>query len=313
MIKWLLFILTNLTLFTYAQSSSPTKYFHARTLKGTTFLNIDSALIHKDSIVYVHIKGHQTLPKQLNQFPDIKTLKIAYCPTLNLEQAITYIAKMKSVNELIFENNNTKVYPDNLGRLKHLTCLWIFEEPIYTLPSSVRKLKRLNDLLINECENLDLDTTFDILSSNRSIQSLDLSDNLFPNIPTSIRQFKNVKALWLDGNRLKEIPKEVKQLPKLEKLIIWDNLITEIHLDSTDFPALEHIELVWNYIQDFPTDFQHIKTLKHLDLGANESLIVPDNLKFFQFLDTLDLQMCNISYLKRDEITDQLPEVNVIF
>ena len=312
MIKWLILLVSFVGFSVVSHAQSIGKVFKARTEHPTFFYNIDSALIHTDSITYIKLKGYNKIPEQLHKFKALETLSIDSCPDLDLKTAFDYIRKMKSIEYLLLAENGTKFYPKNLGRLKQLTALWIFDEPVRTLPSSVRRLKRLKEVIINDCYHIDLHAALRFLAPIRSIEELDLSYNYYYNTPPSLGKFTNLKTLWLEANNLVNIPEEVKQLPKLERLHIGDNFLNEIHLDSTDFPALKHIDLFWNRMKHVPMDFQYISTLEYLDLKANEYMEIGD-LSPFHFLKTLNLKMCDIDYYERDEIKEQLPEIEIIF
>jgi Leucine-rich repeat (LRR) protein len=106
------------------------------------------------------------------------------------------------------------------------------------------------------------DIVFDRLSEVAdSIEMVDLSDQLFSEIPEGIKQFKNVVKLYLHHNKIKALSPFVFNFKRLETLHISHNLISEIPSSIGKLENLKFIEMQKNKITELPDELSKLKKL----------------------------------------------------
>jgi hypothetical protein len=294
----------------WEKSQSPSK-FEAKTNGNLIFTDIDTALLHTDSIVDIKLIGYEKLPKRLNQFNNLSKLTIENCLNLDFLKAIEAIVDFQELTELYLFENKRKGYPSNLGEISNLKKLWISGDSLTHLPNEVKKLNELNELIITKCPNIILDTLFLLLSKVTSLRELDLSENTLTEIPVSIGKLTQLTDLWFDENQLTEIPQGVKSLPNLDYLRLFSNNIKSLSLKSGDLPNLTHINLCYNSFETFPMELSKINKLKKVTIWYSEISVIPDEITIFKGLEYLNLQGNNLTDDQKDKLKFQLPETEL--
>ncbi len=275
--------------------------------------NIDKALLIQDRIDYISLTACDYIPEKLLQFSKLKDLNIGLSPKLDFKQAFKKLSKLDSLEALWLDENGFSEIPNSIKKLTYLKSLWIDIENISTLPKSIRSLKQLEEIIINECYNLDFDQFIKQITPLPKLKNLDIGFNDLNEIPSTIGDLKLLQELSLYGNKLHRIPNEIHTLPNLKKLSISDNNIDTIIIFPNDFHKLTELHFSSNNLQMFPINLHKIKNLKILSINSNPNMRIPKNMELMNKLVKLNLKYCSLSEADKIYLIRALPNTNIEF
>jgi len=111
------------------------------------------------------------------------------------------------------------------------------------------------------------------------LQILNVSDNMFNEIPQVIFNMKNLAVLNIGANLINDLD-GVQKIENLGDLSVYNNNISS--LDSVDLPMnLVKLDLSINYIKEIPESLLGMTKLKFLNLSYNDitdiSMLVEKN------------------------------------
>ncbi len=148
----------------------------------------------------IHNNNITQLPDSITALECLKRLNLF---RNKIEQIPTWISKLKALDDLGVGANPISSLPDSLGECMALRVLDLGDFgggiPIRHLPNSIRSLKNLNRLLLNECHLKELPEWIGELDQ---LQVLYLADNQLTDLPTSLGKLKNLETLELRNNPL---------------------------------------------------------------------------------------------------------------
>lgn len=299
------------------KKGNPNHYYgevEGKTENKSSYDNMDSILFHKDSINYLEFTDILELPTYLHQFKSLKSIDIYESNHTHIEQVFKTLTKIKPLEELYFFDTYWTYLPESIGRIKHLNTLWMDEMyELKRLPSSISKLKYLEDVSFSECPNLDINHTVELITQLPKLKYLDISYYSNLQTPETISQLDSLKSLWMSDNDFKEIPDCIKHFPNLNSLYLGSNALTQVEFSSGDLPNLKTIYLRSNSIKEFPLSLKHLKKLEKIDLDYNEGIIIPKNMGIFSHLKELSLINCNLSKADKDYLKEVLPNTKLNF
>lgn len=310
----LFFLLLGFHQSNFAQNKNSYNEVIARTKNKTSYNNFKDALLHKDSITYITFTNSRNLPLELSKFKALNEIDIDLSPLINIDSTFNILGKIKRLEELyLFENNWTYI-PETIGCLKRLNTLYIDgHKDLTQLPKSIKKLRRLEEIAINNCPKLNLENAIELLTELPKLEHLDIGDSDDLKIPKNICQLIALKSLWISHSELKEIPESIKHFPKLNQLYLGSNRISQIEFSQGDLPELVSLFLNYNALKEFPLSLQHLKNLKRVNLNNNRHMKIPKNMAIFKHLDVLSLIKCDISKADQEYLKKVLPNTTLNF
>jgi Leucine-rich repeat (LRR) protein len=203
-------------------------------------------------------KSLEGLPKSFCRLKSLQTLILTGCSRLdNLPKEL---GEMESLMNLFAENTAIRQVPCTIVQLKNLECLqlcgckgspskslsslfwsWIFQrkspKSVNLLPASLQGLNSLRDLNLSHCNLLDGAIPKD-LGSLCALQRLDLQNNHFNSLPSSLGGLLKLKYLYLGScTKLQSIPDLPPSLimvvaPDCMALERLPNLSNIIHMEA---------------------------------------------------------------------------------
>ena len=224
--------------------------------------------------------------------------------------------------------------PEQIGLLKNLRSITIYEQKCQQLPQSFSQLNQLTYLSIKKCSLSILPSSFGNL---KQLEHLDLIRNDLQLLPDSITQLPSLKKLYLGANQLKQLPTSIGQLKAIEILDLFSHddawyppdytdwvaysgwldddfslpEVIEILKKSNEYTFLRSKSNASNQIKALPESIGALKALKRLYLGANNLKTLPDSighLKNLELLHVVSNQLevlpSSIGDLERLEILD---------
>lgn len=227
-------------------------------------------------------------------------------------------------NEL--ETDGCDSLPYNIGTLSNLTCLYISESNIKTLPTSINQLSRLKMLGLDRlysfdynnelCKLIGLDsleflgvhmahitTLSPCIGQIKSLRYIDVSHNWYLDINSAFKVFMllpNLEEIDLSGIvSLKVIPKEVLEIQKLQSIQLnylknnFDYMTSFQRMSSLNINSLS---LTNNILDSLPQTITLLKNLTYIDLSENIFNTLPIELFELTNLKSIKIQFNNHSF-----------------
>lgn len=230
---------------------------------------------------------------------NLATVELIKCESLC---EIPNVSSVPNLEKLIVNNCTSLIsVHKSVGFLEKLTVL-NFQgcSNLRRVPRKFRLIS-LKDLVLSGCRNL---TKFpDILASMEQVESVDLSETAFKDLPFSIENLIGLRSLKLSCCRnLKALPSNIYSLSKIKNLDLkgctrlWElpaNTSSLIN-SKTGFLMLESLDAsdcgLGNL--DFLGTLNCFARLEYLDLSRNDFVILPSCICKFSELKFLHLEDC---------------------
>uniref|UniRef100_A0A8D2N6P1 Uncharacterized protein n=1 Tax=Zonotrichia albicollis TaxID=44394 RepID=A0A8D2N6P1_ZONAL len=142
-----------------------------------------------------------------------------------------------------------ELLPQEIGRLRNLTCLYVDSNNLKKIPAEIGTLSCL--------------------------ERLTLSNNSLSSLPAEMGALQRLQSLHLANNRLTELPEPLCQLRSLTFLDVSDNEIDTIPSSIQHPEKLETLLLLFNSLESLPEDFCLLRNLHTLWLGNNHLQSLP--------------------------------------
>ncbi|VDM62262.1 unnamed protein product [Angiostrongylus costaricensis] len=279
---------------------------------------VKAANLTTTKITFQHIEfADSRLPAFAEFAPTLTSLEIRECTNLDVlvVPEATFEGLETTMKNLTIDSCNLK--------LRYLDLSGNFITNVET--GSFERMKKVETLIIGE-HNYVNDTLIDAISNLKSLKTLDLSraDGIFEPPMELFDALKQLEVLKLSGCSIPSLEpgifsslRNLTQLRNLEKEM-WAGL-----------DALEEIDLGWNEIREVPENvfsplsenlltlnFRHnpLKSIPSTGLKNLRSLVlsecpltnlVPENLKDYTALETLDVSKCNLTTIRPDAFVNQ--------
>ncbi|XP_054163402.1 leucine-rich repeat protein SHOC-2-like [Oppia nitens] len=209
--------------------------------------NCDQLLLKAFMSLINKITTHQTIPKLAN---------------------VSTVEKMKP-------KPTTLTIKDNAFSASDLSnkCLQKLSiETFRTIPRLVWKLNNLCELILNNCDLVDIPHKLQDLKTNLRI--LDLSKNHIKCIDGSfVVAMKHLKTLNLSHNQLQYIPLELKSMQSLEKLNVSHNELSSVVHSVGSISSLNDLDISHNQINSLSysliKELLRYVRLNNLDTSGN--------------------------------------------
>jgi energy-coupling factor transporter ATP-binding protein EcfA2 len=171
--------------------------------------------------------------------------------------------------------------PPEIGQLKKLKKLMLFQNKLTQLPDEIGQLISLQEL---ELSYNQLTAPPESIGQLTSLQRLSLHNNQLTALPESIGQLRNLTTLVIHNNNFSELNVAIGNLKQLRKFYFgYDaRVITGIMVEPLSFP---------NFIRQF-------SDLKVLAFGGLNIASLPDWLFEFRNLESLSVNNCKLINLQ---------------
>eukprot|EP01039_Chlorochromonas_danica_P010842 gene10842-12052_t len=248
------------------------------------------------------------LPASFSQLRALEYVNLENNELLHLQQCLEEVQEVKYLN---LRKNNLHSLAGDVGGCRSLTALDISLNKLSALPIEVGLCEQLIDLNLayNQLTSLPAELGAcrclvklslrhnaisgvlpPTLSLIRSLQELDISDNLVDSLPDSIAGFQELVSLNANRCQLRVLPPSIVHLPKLKVLSISSN-----------------------HFQRFPIHLQQMVWLEKLDLSNNSLTLLPRDINTMAFLHELNLRNNQLQALPVEfvEVFETVPQVDL--
>jgi Leucine-rich repeat (LRR) protein len=206
-------------------------YLEKLILKDCTSLyEVHQSIGDLTNLVLVNLKdcrSLESLPKSFYRLKSLQTLILSGCS--KIDNLADELGQMESLTTFLADNTAIRQVPCTIVQLKNLKYLslcgckgspskslpslfWSWISPrkspksVNLLPASLQGLNSLKDLYLRDC-NLSDDAIPKDLGSLCSLRSLDLQNNHFHSLPSSLGGLSKLQTLTLDScTKLQSIP-----------------------------------------------------------------------------------------------------------
>ncbi|KAJ9675693.1 hypothetical protein PVL29_024560 [Vitis rotundifolia] len=190
----------------------------------------------------------------------------------NLKSLPTSICEFKSLKTLSCSGcSQLESFPEILEDMEILKKLELDGSAIKEIPSSIQRLRGLQDLNLAYCRNL-------------------------VNLPESICNLTSLKTLTITScPELKKLPENLGRLQSLESLHVKDFDSMNFQLPSlSGLCSLRFLRLINCGLREIPSGICHLSSLKYLFLMGNQFSSLPDGISQLHKLGFLDLSHCKL-------------------
>jgi len=186
--------------------------------------------------------------------------------------------------------------PKEIGKLKNLETLVLFNTEIQTLPDSIATLKKLKDF---GCFHGDLRVIPPAIGECESLEFMRMPDNpRMGNLPPEIGNCLNLRYIWSNLNESRTaIPKEIGKLQNLEFLELGGSGLKIVPPELGNCSRLHSLNLGGGTYTELPPELGKLKRLGHLQLRASHIASIPPEWGNLHQLTFLGLERTHVTTL----------------
>ena len=123
------------------------------------------------------------------------------------------------------DRNKLTELPAETSDLRELRLLWVSNNQLVGLPTSIQRLTKLEGLY--------------------------LDGNKLTELPSEIGDLSELRLLWVSNNQLVGLPTSIQRLTKLEVLHLYGNILTELPAEISD---LRELRMLWVSLNPLTAD-----------------------------------------------------------
>ncbi|MFX0556951.1 hypothetical protein ACOCEA_09135 [Maribacter sp. CXY002] len=187
---------------------------------------------------------------------------------------------------LHMDSKNLDILPSELGQLKELQNLSVYNNLLVSIPAAIGELSSLTELYLTGNKLIFLPEEIGKLSN---LQNLEVDGNQLTAIPASIGQLLNLDNIYLQGNKLISLPSEIGNLTKLTTIYLSENELTSLPEEIGGLTSLTGLDLKNNKLTSFPMELTQLKSFSYLNLSHNLLASIPKQISDFTSLTGLNL------------------------
>eukprot|EP00187_Rhodella_violacea_P017305 CAMPEP_0184722892 /NCGR_PEP_ID=MMETSP0314-20130426/23612_1 /TAXON_ID=38298 /ORGANISM="Rhodella maculata, Strain CCMP 736" /LENGTH=284 /DNA_ID=CAMNT_0027187581 /DNA_START=55 /DNA_END=907 /DNA_ORIENTATION=+ len=178
----------------------------------------------------------------------LKTLNLFFN---ELTQMPAWIADLENLEELMAGCNPFEsVSAVDFSKLKKLRILDVgFGETLKSIPDSVGDLASLEKLFVGNNKLQSLPSSVTKLSK---LQELHAYGNNFKELPDSIGSLHSLRLLNVGRNQIQSLPESIGELRALESLFVYENTLSRLPASVTKLASLTAINVLNNFDMPMP-------------------------------------------------------------
>ncbi|RKN71188.1 leucine-rich repeat domain-containing protein [Paenibacillus ginsengarvi] len=165
-----------------------------------------------------------------------------------------------NAEKLYIEGYGIDRIPEEVGLIRSLTTLSIFEDEVTRLPGSLFGLENLEHLRVNTA---DLDEIPAAIGKLKNLKMLEISCGCYRRREPGQPIIDNADV------GVKRLPAEIGLLSKLEILVVNYTAIDALPPEFTQLTALKYADLARNRFDSVPPELDNLPNLMHVYMGQN--------------------------------------------
>jgi hypothetical protein len=162
--------------------------------------------------------------------------------------------------------------PSQIGELRNLTELNLYNNGLWELPRKIGELQNLTSLDLGKNSITHLPVT---IGNLQNLTSLNLSYSRLIALPSQIGELRNLTSLNLSYNQLITLPKQIGESKNLTSLNLRHNQLTSLVSEIGNFINLTSLDLADNALETLPVEMGNLRYLTSLNLSNNKLVTLP--------------------------------------
>ncbi|TYH39995.1 hypothetical protein ES332_D12G216100v1 [Gossypium tomentosum] len=148
----------------------------------------------------------------------------------------------------------------------------------------------------------------EVLDLDKSVRTLDLTQNKLVEIPMEISELVNMQRLILASNHIEQLPSTMGNLQSLKAMILDGNRITSLPDELDELVKLEKLSISGNMLMSLPNTIGSLRNLALLNVSNNKLKYLPESIGICSSLEELQANdnlieelpasVCNLVQLK---------------
>ncbi|QJB40350.1 leucine-rich repeat domain-containing protein [Chitinophaga oryzae] len=244
-----------------------------------------------------------TFPKNIAGLPKLEALSLRFNEIKTLPKEI---AAFTSLRVLDLSSNSIAVLPPAIKELSQLKELHMKYNKLTRLPEEMGELQELEVVALNGNKDLDFDQAFRVLANCKKLKRLRLKGCGLRSLPESITLLESLESIDLYDNYFEEIPEVLLQLKQLQEIIssrplpmpFFINMIKD-NPAHTSFSTTSLLPYIVNGKKTLPDSITALQHVRSLSLYGLETL--PASLAQMTWVQSLDI---------RDSTFDSWPDLS---
>ncbi|KAG4170987.1 hypothetical protein ERO13_A12G181100v2 [Gossypium hirsutum] len=157
----------------------------------------------------------------------------------------------------------------------------------------------------------------EVLDLDKSVRTLDLTQNKLVEIPMEISKLVNMQRLILASNHIEQLPSTMGNLQSLKAMILDGNRITSLPDELGELVKLEKLSISGNKLMSLPNTIGSLRDLSLLNVSNNKLKYLPESIGICSALEELQanvggppihVRMCAAHkyFMKNEESEDHI-------
>eukprot|EP00088_Acartia_fossae_P028616 TRINITY_DN29434_c0_g1_i4.p1 TRINITY_DN29434_c0_g1~~TRINITY_DN29434_c0_g1_i4.p1 ORF type:complete len:562 (-),score=87.92 TRINITY_DN29434_c0_g1_i4:88-1773(-) len=259
-----------------------------------TFLGLHSIL----DLDLSHNQISTIMEDAFSAMPSLRDLYLAHNALHQLNSQTFPMHLRSTLQTLDLSHNHINVFPTSaISHLSNLRALRVGENSFQEISTGIfTNFDFLVELRLNDCGLRTLDA--DVFDGLDDLEILDISDNVFREVPESALVLDSLETLHIGGNYISRLDSNhFRKLSRLMNFYMNDcrdvalELGPDVFMHNRDLQVI-NITLCDLGNPDESVNLHHLHKLKHVNLHGNKLTTLPDNFLPMIDLASLDLSGC---------------------
>ena len=228
------------------------------------YVDLKEALSVNTGVYKMDLSYKKLDPKEYNKISKLKDLQVLKLSGNEVKEFPKNFGDLFNLLYIASYNNPFTAFPEDFKKLSSLNHLELSHTKIDSIPAAIAYLSKLKTIKFT-----DTDDTLKLPSTLRYIKTLNdiqIENCIMDSFPKEVFRVMSLKFLYLSKTNTYKVSTHFERLPNLEVLIIEDNPITS--LPSTIYLAknIRLISLRNTKITKLPDTISQLENLALLDL-----------------------------------------------
>ena len=215
--------------------------------------------------------------------------------SMNLTEVPPEVSKCLSAQELLLDHNLLDSLPGSLCvYLTELVRLSAVGNDIEYLPAAIGQLSELRELYLNENQLTSLPSTISHLSK---LTHLNIVGNMIKALPAEFGELTALERLDADENLIENLPELFGDLSRLQVLEMSSNKLCSLPESFGKLKCLHTLNISSNKLEDLPASFGQLPQITSLDMSENFLKVLPTEFKSHGIIELFYFETNNIAVL----------------
>jgi Leucine-rich repeat (LRR) protein len=211
------------------------------------------------------------LPESIRSFRNLKSLTLRRCRDLSLEDVVTKLKELKSLEVLEIIFSEKRNLPETLGELRQIKTLNLNGNKISTLPASMSNMALIEINLYNNTP-IQQNQAFEVLSKIKSLKRVNMGGCRIEDVGDNFGRMTQIEEIDLKTNDIAKLPSNIEQMISLKRINLSNNMKLDpltIFYELSKIPHLEKATLNNINLTEVPASIGILKQIRILEFQEN--------------------------------------------